>query len=74
MSLIKFIRKLVGLSIGISSVQTANSINIQDVNYILSLNPISLANDSNYVGLFIIVMLIAIVILIGYTLFNNKNK
>ena len=74
MSLIKFIRKLVGLSIGVSSVQTANSINIYDVNYILSLNPISLANDSNYVGLFIIVMLIAIVILIGYTLFNNKNK
>ena len=74
MSLIKFIRKLVGLSIGVSSVQTANSINIQDVNYILSLNPISLANDSNYVGLFIIVMLIAIVILIGYTLFNKKNK
>lgn len=73
MKLVSLIRKLVALASGINVVTTSN-INVLDINYILALSPISSVSDSNYAGLVIIVMLIAIVILIGYTLFNNKDK
>lgn len=73
MKLASLIRKLVALASGINVVTTSN-INVLDINYILALSPISSVSDSNYAGLVIIVMLIAIVILIGYTLFNNKDK
>ena len=73
MKLVSLIRKLVALASGINVVTTSN-INVLDINYILALSPISSVSDSNYAGLVIIVMVIAIVILIGYTLFNNKDK
>ena len=74
MKLVSLIRKLVAVVIGFNGTSASKSINILDINYILALSPISSINNSNYAGLVIIVMLIAIVILIGYTLFNNKNK
>ena len=74
MKLVSLIRKLVAVVIGFNGTSASKSINVLDINYILALSPISSINNSNYAGLVIIVMLIAIVILIGYTLFNNKNK
>ncbi len=74
MKLVSLIRKLVALASGINVVTSSKNINVLDINYILALSPISSVSDSNYAGLVIIVMLIAIVILIGYTLFNNKDK
>lgn len=74
MKLVSLIRKLAAVVIGFNGTSASKSINVLDINYILALSPISSINNSNYAGLVIIVMLIAIVILIGYTLFNNKNK
>lgn len=68
-----FIKKLVAsiFSVNLNSKTTYNS--AFNSNYIMALNPME--KDGNLNGYIIIVMLLFIVILIGYTILNNsKNK
>lgn len=73
MKYIKLIKKIIA-SVLISN--TNSSIYSNDMlnsNYIIALNP--LGKNINIIGYIIIIMLIAIVILIGYTMVSNsKNK
>ena len=73
MKVVVFIKKLIAAAIGINTFNSSPSIDIMNANYILALNPVSI--DSNVSGYIIIIMLVAIVILIGYTLISNgKNN
>lgn len=72
MKWLSLVKKLVASVTGISSVNSSQNTSILDGNYILALNPLDF--DAHSRGLIIVVMLIAIVVLIGYTLFSNRNK
>lgn len=72
MKVVVFIKKLIAAAIGINTFNSSPSIDIMNANYILALNPVSI--DSNVAGYIIIIMLVAIVILIGYTLISNGKK
>lgn len=68
------IKKIVASVVGVSesSVINLDNIDVSDTSYILALNPLS--KNFNNTGRIIIIMIFAILILVGYTLFNNKNN
>lgn len=68
------IKKIVASVVGVSesSVINLDNIDAPNTSYILALNPLS--KNFNNTGRIIIIMIFAILILVGYTLFNNKNN
>lgn len=66
------IKKLVASITGIKVVTNDLNLNMININYILTLNPLS--HDSNIIGHIIVIMIVAILVLIGYTLISNRKK
>ena len=70
MKYLRFVKKLIATAVGAN---LENRIDINGMsNFILALDPLS--KDANISGYLIMVMIIAIVILIGYTIVSNKDK
>lgn len=72
MKWIRIIRKLLASIVGIETTSSDINIDITNQNYILALSPVDI--NSNIAGYIIIVMLVAILVLIGYTLMSNSKK
>ncbi len=72
MKWLALIKKLLGSIYGYKASSINASINIKNTNYILALSPVDINSEKS--GYIIIIMLIAILILIGYTLINNSKK
>lgn len=69
---IRIIKKLLASIVGIETASSDINIDITNQNYILALSPVDI--NSNIAGYIIIVMLVAILVLIGYTLISNSKK
>lgn len=72
MKWIRIIKKLLASIVGIETASSDINIDITNQNYILALSPVDI--NSNIAGYIIIVMLVAILVLIGYTLISNSKK
>lgn len=72
MKWIRIIKKLLASIVGIETASSDVNIDITNQNYILALSPVDI--NSNIAGYIIIVMLVAILVLIGYTLISNSKK
>lgn len=72
MKWIRIIKKLLASIVGIETTSSDINIDITNQNYILALSPVDI--NSNMAGYIIIVMLVAILVLIGYTLISNSKK
>ncbi len=72
MKWIRIIKKLLASIVGIETTSSDINIDITNQNYILALSPVDI--NSNIAGYIIIVMLVAILVLIGYTLISNSKK
>ena len=72
MKWIRIIKKLLASIVGIETTSSDINIDITNQNYILALSPVDI--NSNIAGYIIIVMLVAILVLIGYTLMSNSKK
>ena len=72
MKWIRIIKKLLASIVGIETASSDTNIDITNQNYILALSPVDI--NSNIAGYIIIVMLVAILVLIGYTLISNYKK
>lgn len=72
MKWIRIIKKLLASIVGIETASSDINIDITNQNYILALSPVDI--NSNIAGYIIIVMLVAILVLIGYTLMSNSKK
>lgn len=72
MKWLALIKKLLGSIYGYNASSINASINMKNTNYILALSPVDINSEKS--GYIIIIMLIAILILIGYTLINNSKK
>lgn len=69
---VRIIKKLLASIVGIETASSDINIDITNQNYILALSPVDI--NSNIAGYIIIVMLVAILVLIGYTLISNSKK
>lgn len=72
MKWIRIIKKLLASIVGIETASSDVNIDITNQNYILALSPVDI--NSNIAGYIIIIMLVAILVLIGYTLISNSKK
>lgn len=72
MKWIRIIKKLLASIVGIETASSDINVDITNQNYILALSPVDI--NSNIAGYIIIVMLVAILVLIGYTLISNSKK
>lgn len=72
MKWIRIIKKLLASIAGVKTTSSGIDVDITNQNYILALSPVDI--NSNIAGYIIIVMLVAILVLIGYTLISNSKK
>ena len=72
MKWIRIIKKLLASIVGVKTTSSGIDVDITYQNYILALSPVDV--NSNIAGYIIIVMLVAILVLIGYTLMSNSKK